>query len=30
MRETKADLKLTLHVNLPLDWATQKRAVGIE
>ena len=25
-----ADLKLTPHVDLPLDWTTQKRAVGLE
>ncbi len=25
-----ADLKLTPHVDLPLDWTTQKRVVGIE
>jgi hypothetical protein len=24
------DLKLTPHIDLPLDWATQKHAVGIE
>ena len=23
-----ADLKLTPHVDLPLDWTTQKRVVG--
>ena len=25
-----ADLKLTPHVDLPLDWTTQKRVVGLE
>ena len=25
-----ADLKLTPHVDLPLDWMTQKRVVGLE
>ena len=25
-----ADLKLTPHVDLPFDWATQKRVVGLE
>jgi hypothetical protein len=24
------DLKLTPHVDLPLEWVTQKRAAGIE
>jgi len=25
-----ADLKLTPHVDLPLNWTTQKRMVGLE
>jgi hypothetical protein len=25
-----ADLKLTPHVDLPFDWTTQKRVVGLE
>lgn len=29
-RGESADLKLTPHVDLPLNWTTQKRVVGLE